>query len=365
MRRGNAATVAVCLVGLLGFGSVVVDIGIVVLAETQLQVTLDSAALAAAGTLDGTDAGIVAARRAAADIAGQHTVLGAAVTLTADDLVFGAFGEEGFVVSSVAQEIDAAQVSVDGVPVSLTLSGVSFGLSEVDAEASSIARRPAGGGSLASTQCYLPLAIPDCVLDDVTAGSQPAPMKFTFTPTPSDNVAWGRPDGQPNTNWIRNQLEDGCSDEPIVVGEWMDPSEGAHNDALHTVRDILNNTESTSPDPWIDAAPMPARDGVSANVPTDSEIWAPNFGNVIQGPVALVDAGDCGSTSFKQDLKITGISWGAIYDVQSKGGGGRNGSQKNLWLQLDVLTDYSSWGETTEEGVGNVTGRGTPQLEMM
>jgi hypothetical protein len=182
---------------------------------------------------------------------------------------------------------------------------------------------------------------------------------MTFSPTPSDNIAWGNPAANPNTAWIRSQLQGACSSGTITVGQPMYVNEGSHTSALHEIRDILNNTTAVSPDPW--PVPLlggtPPRDGTSANLPGDSDVNVVSYGNVIAGPVALVDAGACGSPSFTGTVPITGITWAYIYDVESSGG------DKNIWVQLDFVNEYEVFGPVDPSATGlNVLGQSDPML---
>lgn len=104
LRRGRrgavAAQVAVCLVVLLGFTALTVDVGYLYNARAELQRTADAAALAAVQELGGGKSDVLAmqsARQTAANYAAANTVLGQALVLEESDVVFGRayLGEAG------------------------------------------------------------------------------------------------------------------------------------------------------------------------------------------------------------------------------------------------------------------------------
>jgi hypothetical protein len=102
---------------------------------------------------------------------------------------------------------------------------------------------------------------------------------------------------------------------------------------------------------------MPARGGPFANTAAISEVTNANWSHTLEGPVALVDAGSsCASVSFTGSLPMTGVAWAAIYDVSD------NGSDKNIWVQLDVVNEHDIYGTFDESATGNVLAPGDPTL---
>lgn len=91
-RRAGSVTIMMvfALVVVLGMGAFALDIGMVKLAQGQLQDVADAGALAAAAALKyGVNA--AEARQSAIDVAAQNNVLGKPVTMTANDVVVGAW----------------------------------------------------------------------------------------------------------------------------------------------------------------------------------------------------------------------------------------------------------------------------------
>ena len=100
--------------------------------------------------------------------------------------------------------------------------------------------------------------------------------------------------------------------------------------------------------------------GPSAPAPWDVQLGreqGARHDHLLEGPVALVDAGDdCSDVDFTGSLPMTGIAWAMIFDVKS------SGSPKVLQVQLDVTTEHEIWGEVDTTLEGNVLSNGEPTL---
>ncbi len=364
-RRGNVVMTALLLSTVVGFTALSVDIGVTRLARTQLQTAVDAAAISGAQELDGTAAGIALAELRAIEFASYNTVLGRTVELMGDNVDVGTFDSytQTFTAWGAGQDptpVNAVRISESAEPVLPFLARVALGVGMLDVEATSLAQRPLAAGPAGNTECFLPFAIPDCHLAGLAPGANPPPFKFTFSPTPTDSVAWGDPDENPNTSGVRDQLMGMCDEGEIAVGDLMHVNEGSHTSALQKTADILNQQTTVETAPW-DATlygPLPARDGVGANTPGQSGVSAANWGNTLQGVVAFVDGGgDCDAVSFTGAKTITGFAWGVVYDVK------KSGSNKNVYIQVDVNSDHQIWGDVDEDAVGeNVLGVGAAAL---
>jgi len=361
-RRGNATRVVMVFGTLLGFSALSIDVGLIRVAGTEIQVTLDAAALSAASVLNGTDAGITRARAVAVDIASRNNVLGNGVIIPSTtvevahwDRGTGVYDVYDLGVDDPAL-VNAVRIVHQPPSFSPGLGAVAFGAVGYTVQARSMAFRPLNAGPAGDSDCFLPLAIPDCHLASAPLGANPPPMKFTFSPTPTDAIAWGSPAGNPNSAWIQSQLLDPCASGNVEVGDPIFVNEGVHDSALQTVRDIINGSSTDTWDPVY--GPAPLRDGITGNDPLNSEVT--RWGFVLEGPVALVDAGaDCSAVSFVGSLPTTGIGWAVVYDVMSAGG------DKNLWIQIDTVGQHSVQGGVDEAATGlNVLGKGDPILEL-
>lgn len=354
--------VGLLLLSLLGFGALAVDLGIVRLGSSELQQTLDSAAFSGAQRFDGTQAGIDAAVATAIRVAAANPVMGQTIAVPAGNVVPGTWDPKTLVftpwLGGDPTPVNALRINRDGLVLPAALGGAAFGRSSYDVDARSMAYRPRSAGPVSQAPCWLPVAVPSCRLDGVPAGTNPPPLKFTFNPTPSDSIAWALPDGNPNSKDILGQLQQTCGGSTLERGEHVYVNEGVHDVAIKAVANILNATSGAKPGTWDAAAygPIPPRDGVLANTPSDSGVRGSRYGNVLEGVVPLVEG--CG-TSFTGKLAIEGFAWGVIYDVDDHGNG------KNLWMQLDVTKSHDTWGQVDQDDdppATNVLGAGQPQF---
>jgi hypothetical protein len=177
-RGAVAVAVAIFMVVLLGFFALAFNIGVIMDARAELQNGSDSAALAAARSLNGEASGLLAARLAAAAYTSRHTAFGQALTIDAfgSDLVFGRWhlvaSECGFGTGSDCFEplptteprkITAVKIrnGRDGgshnAPITLPFGAL------VGAQTSSInSAAVAVGAGAATVDCALPLVIAEC-----------------------------------------------------------------------------------------------------------------------------------------------------------------------------------------------------------
>ncbi|HEX4933787.1 MAG TPA: pilus assembly protein TadG-related protein, partial [Gemmatimonadaceae bacterium] len=284
---------------LLGFSALSVDIGMIRVSVTQLQAAVDAAALSGAAELDGTDGGISRAVSRAQEIAALNPVLDQVLAVPSADIQIGTWDADSGTFTLYNAGDDPSTVNaviVDHTPpqIGSALGQLAFGLAGYNIQARSTAMRPTGGKAR-STKCFLPLAIPDCWLAGLPPGTNPPPFKFTFSPSPTDKIAWGDPDGNPNSNDIRDQLLGQCDHGAIEVGDPIYVNEGSHTSALQTIRDILNDVAPVDPDVWdtsvYGAQPLRLGTADTANTPVQSSVTAANWGHTLEGPVALVNAG--------------------------------------------------------------------------
>lgn len=366
-RRGNAAFTAVTLAALIGFGALAVDIGLVRVARTQLQTSLDAAALSGATELDGTAQAIGNAELRVLEYAEYNTVLREGVEIDPNNVEIGTYDEDAgsFAVWAPGQDpfpVNAVRVSHTIPAISAVLSHVAFGVDSLQVAATSTAVRPMPAGPAESTPCFLPFAVPDCNLKGLGENANPEPFKFTFSPTPTDTVGWGDPTANPSSSAVRDQLLGQCEQGEIQRGDPVFTNEGSHTSALQAISDILNQRTTAETTPW-DATtlgPMPARDGVDANVPKSSAVSTANWGTTLQGVVPLVHAGtDCGGVDFPGEYPISRFAWAVVYDVMDKG------TNKNVYMMLDVMSQHEIWGETADgadTSGQNVLGTGVAKL---
>lgn len=150
------AVMAVCLLLFLAIVAFVVDLGHGLSVKTQLQEVADAAALASSAHLDGTLAGIDAARAEAMAYAAKNQANGAPVALSAGDIEFGYWdmptkvfnpilpGNLGYPEDINAVRITARRDTANGTALSTTFAKT-FGRNTMDVSAQAVAER--GGPS--------------------------------------------------------------------------------------------------------------------------------------------------------------------------------------------------------------------------
>lgn len=334
-RRGNITILLVALMALLAMTALVVDVGFLYAAQTELQVAMDSAALAGVGKLDYTEEGVTDALETAVAYADRHYVFGAQVDLPEDAISTGFLDENGaFVPSGAANEISALYIDHTKVDIPAWFSAVAFGRTMLAANARSLASR-SPKRTTRIVGCYLPLAIPDCVLDDPPAFQN---MTLQMGSAGNDNVGWADLGGNPTPGSINNALLGICDHGSATVGDPVYLNNGVIASSLQEVASILNGGTSADTLAWDDA-----RWGAIPTQMDHSSVNGPQYGaNVLEGPILLFEApgGSCLSgLQFNQSQPITGFTWAVIYDVSSTGG------DKNIRVRLDMVNEYD-WGQS-------------------
>lgn len=379
-RRGNAVMFAPMLSVLMGFGALSVDIGMMWLSKLELQQAIDNATLSGASELDGTITGIKRAWRTTEAIAAAHTVMGTQLSLSSDQIWVGTMDSGKFIQYMGEDPRAVNAVEVNGVTHKMP-SGFGwfvFGVNEYTVKGGSQSQRRVAARRATESECRLPLALPDCHLAKVKPGTNPAPIKFTFsTPNTATTsaIAWMSPDGWPSSSNLQMELLDTCSGGTVSVDQQVYVSQSVYTSALETIRDVINGTGGADSTRWNTAlyGPIPARptqqnaissrttptSTYSANSISDSEIDAIRWGEVIEGVVPLVDAGsDCSAIKFGRQMKVTGFAWALIYDVAI------DSKTPNIYVQLDVANSHRSWGagSTDKRILSNVLVPSPPEM---
>lgn len=328
-RRGNAATLLSSLFTLLGVTAFVVDVGFLYASETQLQASMDAAALAGVGYYDRTPEGVALALEKAVEFAAANRVMGAPPVVEVEALTTGFIENGAFVVSNDPTLITAMRVDHTKVDIQAFFSTLAFGRETLSARAVSIAVQSPGGPA-GRVECFLPVAVPDCVLDD-PSGVQD--LNLRLSSSNADNAGWADPNGNPTPGSINNNLLGQCDGGPIQVGDDIFLNNGVISSSLSQLESILNGNSSAETSGW--------DGGLWGSLPSQmpgSTVLSPNYGqNVIAGPIAVFDGGggDClDGVQFNQTKPITGFVWGVIYDVDAHGQG------KNIRVKLDLTNSY-------------------------
>ena len=229
-----------------GFFAMSLNMGILMDTRTQLQGGSDSAALAAAGTLDGTVAGLAAARQAAALYIAEHRAFDQAQIISASaDVTFGkwyftqsncVYGTGG--TSCFQPFTDAYAVAnprkVTAVKVNNGRDGTTHNAA-IDLPFGNFVGTPTAmvrseavaiGPGPSDVECSLPLALPECRITNSAGATR---CGETFTLTYSDATADGigfinlyYPEERQaaNPNWVVDEiLRRGCDADGHEVSD--------------------------------------------------------------------------------------------------------------------------------------------------
>ena len=361
-RRGHAVVFALTLAPMIGFTALSVDVGLQKVMAEEVSTIVSSAALAASGQLDGTTDGTARAIRAAMEMPAYSTN-SARVRISENDVTFGVVEDNRFravmVDSRTVSTLNAVRVDKSDLTTRANLAPVVFNKVDMNIGAVHTAVVSAGDASPASAvECFLPIAIPSCSVD-FSNGRMPEPMRVQFKAKGGKpNIGWAHPK-KANANNIKKQLLDGCSYGEIAAdGEsTIHLNQGIQSSNLSLTADILNGWRGDS-EPWpyefFPEGP-PWRFEPTAFHWWDSRIYFWRWGETMQGPVAIVDAGgkpgSCkGMKKLKGNMKIEGFTWGFIYDVRTWGGS----KEKGFMVQLDPVNPHEI-GTRAGGTLGNVT----------
>lgn len=374
-RRGNAAVFAVALIPILGFGAMSVDIGMQRMTTTQIQAAAEAGANGGSAFLDGTSNGLLDAIDKAVAIANMNYVYGGNFAVTSDDVELGIYDQSDGSFTVVGTDwatpgdVNAVRVVTDTTNTSI-LSGAAFGVTSLTSTgvSSSFVQR---GGVARYVDCYLPFAIPVCHFLDLEDGDNPEPMMLNLSNL--NTLGWGLPNTSPNTNLIKDQLQNTCNNGTAETGDDTYISNGQNNSALFEIADLINDKDGAATEPWpsgyfgseyyrgdfdgdgvISSIIQDPPGGDQGHDTTSSDIDATSWGWNINGVVPIIDH-PCGG-NFTGTAPIVGWTYAYIYDVVSGGG------DKYLWMQFDFVNDYDiGYGQCQGDCYGNVTGTYPPQ----
>lgn len=267
-RGATAVLVAILLAVLAGFLALVINVGHGYLIRNQLQNAADSAALAGARELNGTDAGVTAATDVAVDFAGRHKTdaqhkpeNAVKVVPTLGDVEFGYWKpgqprDSAFEVitgrtPTDLRWINAIRVKASRVsrPDGNTPMPVAMGpllgkqVQDVGAEAIAVLGGPC------KSNCPLPIAFASCLLLNED-GSIKCDQRFVFNSDTVDNIGFTNlsPDPSVNTELLREILTGGATAcRRVKVGDPVGVANGAQIAPLADLFDSLAGLEKSAP----------------------------------------------------------------------------------------------------------------------
>lgn len=324
-RRGNLSMImGVSIMSLLLIGAVVIDVAWARVARIQTQQAADAGAHAGASQLDGTNAGMAEANSLADVVVAAHSLAGEELSATTRTAGVWDAESRSFTESSDLSEINAYKVRASRPGLGTFLGGVT-GLTSVNiqSEATAIVNHRGAGG----VACYLPLAVPQCVVN--LAGGKVGLDNYNLTlgNATSDTVGWALINSGVNATTLNRQINSGgCADGEIEVDDPVNLNNGQITSVLTNLVTAIGNSST-----WWDASvwgALPARQG-------NSSISVANYGRVIEGAIIVFDDGNSGcdgNAQFNQSKPIVAFVWAALYDVVNSGGA----ANRTVRLRLDT-----------------------------
>ena len=362
-RRGHAVVFALTLAPLIGFTALSVDVGLQKVQAEEVSTIVSSAALAGSNQLDGTMDGTDRAVRAAMEMI-HYSTNSAKVKIGPSDVLFGVVEDGVFrevaVNSRTVKEVNAVRVDKRDVTTRANLAPVVVNNVEMNVGAMHTAVASSSGPSTAgAVDCFLPIAVPSCAVD-FSSGRMPDPMRVQFgNPGGTKNISWAHPT-KANANNIKKAILNTCAYGEVAVDDKIHLNQGVQSSNLSRTADVLNGWRGDS-EPWpYEFFPdgPPWRYEPNAFHWWDSRIYFWRWGQTLQGPIAIVDAGGkpgtCkGMKKLKGKMKVEGFTWGFIYDVRTWGGS----KNKGFMIQLDPVNPHEV-GSRGGGSTGNVTSSG-------
>jgi Flp pilus assembly protein TadG len=303
-RGAVLVVVAVLLVALIGFGSLVFDMGQLYTVRGELQNTTDSASLAGALMLDRTEDGLERARQEVRDYAQRHRSDFRASEIADEDIIFGVWDPVTEIFTDLGVAPNPALVNAvrvrdrraeqDGNPVILRLAPtIGHTRGNVATQAVAISGGPA-------VECGFPMTVPDCSLESALEdGSCDHCFVYQEGPNVSQNAGWTDfGEGNVGQGTIANLIGMACADvDPDThecIGECVSAAAGDSVKGQHG--NFLN--QGTGPCPLIQDLLM--RDGTPRPI-------------VVRVPVFESTATVCSDQNFSGHLNITGFAALEIY----------------------------------------------------
>lgn len=347
-RRGNVAiSVGLSTTALLGVAALVVDLGYARTVQAQLQNVADAAAHAGSARLDGTAEGVVAAREMARYVASLNPVGRGVVELADEDIVVGYWDPDlqAFLPTADPMWANTVRVVANVPDLGLFVAPVALGTPSIPVRARSAVRASQGGAG--AVDCYLPLAVPSCLVDLHTLeGLQD--VTLYLSPSGIDSMGWGRTNGAISAAFTRSQIRNCYEDGWAFVGRNMQLQNGVVTTAMDELVAAVSASDTTwDAEKW---GPMPAR-------MTGSAISPANWGKTFEGPILVFESAPtyCQGSggAFNGTETIQGFMWAAVYDIRNTGAS----SDRTVHMRLDTQNEHNvgalmggpNYGVTTQD----------------
>jgi Flp pilus assembly protein TadG len=307
-REGNVAIITtLMLTVMMGFVALSFDIGNVYRVRTESQSAVDSAALAGASALDGTSAGIMAAKARAIDFGNRHHSYDNNVALTNGDIVPGVWDvvNGGFTVGGDNDKINAIQVTYNVASVAMPFASA-LGKSSMPVKASAIAI----GGGPADNACGFPMVLPDCAVQAAVANNS-CTMCLKMADANDDTAGWTTFGDNNGASFIAAAIVTACFDNGLPS---VDPETGKCNGACS------NRPKVGDPQIKVNGGNFFNGKGCDQIQAVLNRDGAPKPFTV-EVPVIHVDPkGDCGGGKLNGHFDIAGATLLDIYGASCGGG---------------------------------------------
>lgn len=336
-RGGFVIIVAVSMTVLTGMVALAFDIGYARLMRARVEMALEAASHAAAKELDFTDDGVDRARDAAISMAGRFTVMGETLSIASDDIDFGTWDDTtgAFSSDTDAANINAVHINTS-VNVPLMFGAISFADSDLadgfNISATTVTTSGAPGGA-ASTNCVLPIAVPDCAVDsngDGVLNSGLQDQKFDTGGCAglldsSYQQAFFATPGAFTAAKVRNAISDCEAMGGVEVGDLVGTDVFLRVD--NTLMNSANVMTTLASEVAASSNSFDSRwSGSVGTQPAWSAIASASYGKTVEGPIMVVDVPTSWCTAATSSTTMTmpssgtviGFVWGAIYDGRKR-----------------------------------------------
>lgn len=332
-RRGNTTVIlALSSTAIVGMAALAIDLGYARVVQAHLQNVADAAAHAGSNQFDGTDEGIINARMMAQQIAYQNPVNGIPVYLHYSDITVGYWDTttRTFMATMDPKYANTLRVTPSIDNLALLFAPLATGATSMPIRARSAMKAQHGGAG--AVDCYLPVAVPSCLIPHHTLPGMQN-VTLSLNPPAIDNVGWGKPEGNPSDAWVRDQFADCRASGWAEVGDDLGLGNGVNTDAMNElIAEFGTTTTRWDTTKW--GAQPPRITGSSLNTTV--------YGRTVEGavPVFASDESFCRGTGgmWSGEKVISGFIWGAIYDVKNTG----SAASRTIRMRVDVLSEHDA-----------------------
>lgn len=331
-RRGNyAILLALCLSVMLGIMGIFLDASAASVTAAQLSNALEASAHAGVAALDGTGEGVERSQELALSVGALNFVGGSSLDLDPQlDLEYGQWDweERRFLPTNDPALIDALRVTHVDTSLRARYAALKGRTRQIVLDRGAIAAQRVEAA--AAVDCYLPIAIPSCMLEGEGVEEELLGLTLRFNPAGADNVGWGRVGAHPDASWLSDQILDCQQDGWAEVGDMLELDNGVKASVLSDLATALaDEGETWDRSVWGEPPTQAPRSALSRGA----------FGGVLEAALPVFESGPeyCeGGGGFTGSAPIVGFAWGGVYDVVTQGAA----VDKNVFVRLDLSREH-------------------------